>query len=84
MDLTFILTEDCNLRCTYCYQKQFRRNELPAETAVQALASAVAAGETALALTYFGGEPLLRAETMFQVQRAARELAGRAGVAMTA
>jgi len=84
MDVTFILTEECNLRCTYCYQKNFRRNELPPGTAVAAVRSAVAAGERSLALTYFGGEPLLRADAMFEIQAEARRLANDAGVSMTA
>ena len=84
MDVTFILTEDCNLRCTYCYQKHFRRNELPPELGVEAVKSAIAAGEDSLALTYFGGEPLLRAGAMLEIQHAARALCRSAGVAMTA
>src|SRR5687768_5543291 len=84
MDLTFILTEDCNLRCTYCYQKNFRRNDMPAEVALDALRSAVAAGERSLALTFFGGEPLLRADTMFDILAEAREIVRAAGVRMTA
>jgi uncharacterized protein len=84
MDLTFILTEDCNLRCTYCYQKNFRRNDMPAEVALDALRSAVAAGERSLALTFFGGEPLLRADTMFDVLAEARQIVRAAGVRMTA
>jgi uncharacterized protein len=89
MDLTLILTEDCNLRCAYCYQKNFRRNEMPVETGVAAVRAAVShlrggAQPPSLALTYFGGEPLLRAGAMFEIQAAARNLARGAGVAMTA
>ena len=76
MDLTFILTEDCNLRCTYCYQKAFRRNEMPAAVGLTALRSALDAGIRggSLALTFFGGEPLLCADTLFEILREARQL----------
>jgi uncharacterized protein len=88
MDLTLILTEECNLRCTYCYQKTFRRNELPVDVGVAAVRAALghvqAHPGTSLAVTYFGGEPLLRAEAMFQIQHAALELARGAGALLTA
>ena len=40
MDLTLILTEDCDLRCTYCYQKQFRPVDMPPEIALAAIGRA--------------------------------------------
>lgn len=74
MDLTFILTEDCNLRCRYCYQKNFLPTAMPAEIAVAAMRSAISHGASSLALTFFGGEPLLRSDVLFQVLEAARRL----------
>jgi uncharacterized protein len=84
VDLTLILTEDCNLRCRYCYQKHFRRNEMPVETGVAAVRQAIADGADSLSLTFFGGEPLLRADAMFEILAAARELAATSRVPLTA
>jgi uncharacterized protein len=80
MELTLILTEDCNLRCRYCYQKNFIRNEMPFEVATQALESAIRAGETEIALTFFGGEPLLRSEMLLRILAHARRLEREHGI----
>ncbi len=79
MEITLILTEDCNLRCTYCYQKQFTPTAMPLRTAMAALRSAIDAGSDSLTLTFFGGEPLLQSTTMFQILAAARHLERRTG-----
>jgi uncharacterized protein len=84
MDLTFILTEDCNLRCAYCYQKRFRPVHMPPEVALAAVRSALAAGHRHLALTFFGGEPLLRADDLLLILDQARALARAAGATVTA
>jgi uncharacterized protein len=84
MDLTLILTEDCNLRCIYCYQKQFRATSLPVETGVAAVRQALAQGCPTLALTFFGGEPLLQADSLFAILEAARLEERRTGVPITA
>jgi uncharacterized protein len=84
MDLTLILTEDCNLRCTYCYQKQFRPVAMPVETGVAAVRQSLAHGCDSLALTFFGGEPLLQADNLLAVLEAARHEERRAGVPLTA
>jgi uncharacterized protein len=84
MDLTFILTEDCNLRCAYCYQEQFRDVHMPPEIAVTAVRSALAARNDHLALTFFGGEPLLRADDLLLILERSRELAREGGATITA
>jgi len=84
LDLTLILTEDCNLRCRYCYQKDFRKNDMPADLPVAAFEKAIEAGHDHIALTFFGGEPLLRADTLFDVLGRARRIADERGVMLTA
>lgn len=79
MDLTFVLTEECNLRCSYCYQREFRPTTLPVSRAVTCMEKAIAAGVESLSLTFFGGEPLLRAKEMFEILEAARRLEARLG-----
>lgn len=75
VDLNFILTEDCNLRCSYCYQPRFEPNELDVETALSAVRSALNSGIDTLSLTFFGGEPLLRAPEMFEILEKSRKMA---------
>ncbi len=84
MDVTLILTEECNLRCAYCYQKNYPRSVMPVPVAVSALESAVRRGARHLALTFFGGEPFLQAPSLFEILRFARGLERRAGVPVTA
>jgi uncharacterized protein len=84
MDLTLILTEDCNLRCTYCYQKQFRPTAMPEEVGLAAVQAAFDRGAESLALTFFGGEPLLQAGTLFTILRATRHLERERGIPVTA
>jgi len=84
MDLTLILTEDCNLRCRYCYQKHFRRNSMGPETGIKAVAAALEHDANHLALTFFGGEPLLESETLFEILKSARRMASDRGTTMTA
>lgn len=74
MDVTFILTEECSLRCAYCYQKNYPVTVLPVPTAVAALDSAARHGARFLALTFFGGEPLLRRDNLFAILEEARAL----------
>lgn len=69
-----ILTEDCNLRCAYCYQPAFAKTTMNADTALAALERAADAGVRPLSLTFFGGEPLLQAETMFEILAGVRDL----------
>ncbi len=84
VELTFITTEACNLRCRYCYQKNFPSNFMPAELAIDSIRGAIAHGADSLALTFFGGEPLLAADTIFEVLTEARRLERETGVFITA
>lgn len=61
--LTLMITQDCNLRCTYCYgvngmynHKGFMTQET-AETAIDYFVKYAVSDE--LSICFFGGEPLL-------------------------
>ena len=84
MEVTLILTEACNLRCKYCYQQSFPPSEMPVQFAVEAIRSAVAHGARSVALTFFGGEPLLKAAGMFEILSAARRIESDMRVPVTA
>jgi len=53
------LTEDCNLRCRYCYQRQRRREPMTRATLDAALELAARLGDDQTILVLSGGEPLL-------------------------
>lgn len=85
MDVSLVLTHDCNLGCGYCYTGAKFRKRMARETAFKGLDMAFAKnrlGEapTEIQLSYFGGEPLLEFELLLEVARAARERAQAASV----
>jgi uncharacterized protein len=86
MDLTLVLTHDCNLGCSYCYAgRKFRKVMAPAiaDAALDmAFASARprADGGERLQIAYFGGEPTLEWDMLVTYATRARERAAAAGI----
>jgi uncharacterized protein len=74
-NLMLFLTEDCNLRCTYCYVNKKPRR-MSSETARKAveffLDSQVSGKRFQLTLNFFGGEPFLELDRMEEVIGLAR------------
>lgn len=64
MQLVLQLTRDCNLACRYCFQRHRAGPGMSAETAEAALRWALGRGTPHVALTWFGGEPLLERATI--------------------
>lgn len=82
MDVTFVLTHDCNLGCSYCYAGRKFRKSMSREVRDQALDLAfgdVAAGAK-MSLCYFGGEPTLEWDLLVETAAKARQLAEERGV----
>ena len=76
--ITFQVTEDCNLRCSYCYQGCKTHRKMSLETAKAAVDMLLAADERAnqyitstevagVVLDFIGGEPLLEVELIDQI-----------------
>jgi len=69
--VTFHLTHACNLRCTYCYTGAKVARSMSRETADAgvdfALALARREGSDHLDIVFFGGEPLLAADTILRI-----------------
>ena len=73
--LIFLPSEQCNMRCTYCvyrdgqylnYRKH-RDSFLRPETAIQVIDKQMAVKRSkGIIISFFGGEPLLRYETIFR------------------
>ena len=73
MNLVLCLTEQCNLRCSYCYYKDTqsaRHNVMDDKTLEQAIRVGLERSlffkQTYLNITFFGGEPLLRKDAIFK------------------
>jgi uncharacterized protein len=82
MDLTFVLTHDCNLGCSYCYAGRKFRKSMSREVRDQALDLAfsdVKSGQT-LRLCYFGGEPTLEWDLLVETASLACSRAKRANI----
>lgn len=65
MHLTLHLTDGCNLACAYCYARHGTA-EMSFETAMGAIAECTA-DDPNPGIIFFGGEPLLKAELIFQI-----------------
>ena len=78
MKVCLVLTHQCNLACSYCYAgKKFNRH-MSDETAWKGL-KLLLQGTGDMELSFFGGEPFLRYDTMVAMSRVAREAARRSG-----
>ncbi|HVP91308.1 MAG TPA: radical SAM protein, partial [Terriglobales bacterium] len=66
--LTFVLTDDCNFRCSYCYQKR-GRTRLDPEAAKRAFDLFQPFLGPECSVNFYGGEPLLAAGTMVDLVR---------------
>lgn len=62
MNVSLVLTHDCNLGCTYCYEGEKFKKRMGPEVITRALDLAFAdlpAEDPSMRLSFFGGEPLL-------------------------
>lgn len=79
MDVTFVLTHDCNLGCGYCYAGAKFNKRMPMPIAERALDLAFEDAPSRVELSFFGGEPLLAYDLLCDIARQARERARRLG-----
>jgi uncharacterized protein len=80
MDVSLVLTHDCNLGCSYCYAGEKFKKRMSDEVVARALDLAFADGSDAVQLSFFGGEPLLEWEMLVAATEAAESRAAAAGV----
>lgn len=84
LHLVLMPTEQCNFRCTYCYEA-FLRKAMTADVQ-EAIARHVEAQEglNALDVNWFGGEPLLEPEIVMSVSRRLAHICASRGTSFTA
>jgi len=79
MDVSLVLTHDCNLGCGYCYTGAKFRKKMPREIADKALDLAFNDPAPEVQLSYFGGEPTLEFDLLVSLAREANARAKRLG-----
>lgn len=81
LQLMLLASEDCNFRCTYCYQKFKRGTMIPAvRQGVRALVLARAPHLKELGIAWFGGEPLYGWEAVSELAPFCKDVADQYGV----
>jgi uncharacterized protein len=71
LSLTLVPTLSCNFSCTYCYQAKIRQNMSPKiEAALIGYVQDQVMEKGRLSVTWFGGEPLLRLDTIERLSSA--------------
>jgi uncharacterized protein len=67
--IQFLVTEDCNLRCVYCYEKHKNPKSLPVDFMQAKIRDEMLADNDykELSIEFFGGEPLLRFDAIRDV-----------------
>lgn len=67
MNYILHLTDDCNLNCKYCYEKdKYNHNKLSFENIKFVIDSEVREKSKFVGISFYGGEPLLQKDTIYQ------------------
>lgn len=85
MHLVLMPTEACNFRCTYCYQS-FPRGAMTRETidGLKAYVRQAAESIEHLAVSWFGGEPMLVPDTIVELSDSFLESCSKNGISYSA
>ena len=67
MNYILHLTDDCNLNCKYCYEKdKYKHNKLSFENIKFVIDNEVNQKSKFVGISFYGGEPLLKKETIYK------------------
>jgi len=83
MQLILQLTRSCNFACSYCYQTHRSGPGMAPEVAERAVLRLLDEGHAHVAVTWFGGEPLLERETIEATLPRLSRVAARRGALIT-
>ena len=78
MNLTLYLTENCNLRCSYCIREKCP-HDMSEDTLRKSIDLAFSRGDSA-GVCFFGGEPLLRKELIYLALDLAKDKTKETGI----
>lgn len=80
---SILVTEDCNLRCKYCFEKH-KQNKMSIEVADRTVdflfQNAGRAGQRSVGMTMFGGEPLMAPDIVERIVRRAWAISKKTGI----
>ena len=79
MNLTLILTRDCNMACRYCFESHCRA-VMPREVIDAAAVLAVKDARARCGFSLFGGEPLMQRDLAEYAVKRLTKLCRRAGI----
>lgn len=82
MKVVLHLTQQCNLRCTYCYAAKHAYGAMDPRIARKGIDLALKLGKKSACISYFGGEPLLRFDLIRELQDYAEREGAKAGLNM--
>ncbi len=76
LDLTFVMTHACNLRCIYCYQQGATKSftDETQKRVIKYIEHSVKNGTRKLFVNWFGGEPLVEAERVLKMSEEIYEI----------
>lgn len=74
MNISLVLTKQCNLRCRYCFETH-ENVYMSEETALKAIDMAVSDGGNRVGVSFFGGEPLLCKPLIYRCVEYSRQFA---------
>lgn len=88
---SFLVSEDCNLACTYCFELEGRENcnkhmtkEVARKGVEYLCENAIANGDNNFGAMLFGGEPLLKPDIVEEILKHGVELAEKNNITFTA
>ncbi len=67
MNYTLHLTNNCNMACKYCYVDRKNGSVMDLDTAKKAVDMAAASKKSSVGIVFFGGEPLMHKELIYDV-----------------
>jgi len=67
MHYTLHLTNQCNMACDYCYVNNLIPETMTFDTAKKAVDMASSAGSESVGIIFFGGEPLVKRELIYDI-----------------
>ena len=76
------MTQNCNLRCKYCYARAKTGDRMTMDIARKGIDLAIKHGENSACVSYFGGEPLLMFKEIKELTTYAHAQGRRAGKKM--
>ena len=66
MNYRLYLTENCNLKCKYCYEKNKTTNEIDFENIKSIIDYEIKQNNKNSLINFYGGEPLLRKDLIYK------------------